>query len=97
VVWRLNDFTVKPEQERLLVRFMTQGGIAKKGAVELKFEITGRSASGVGVEKMVASGEKENDPFADDMGEGSRGSAEEKRWEVVPTKMKLVSGRYTAN
>lgn len=100
VIWRLNEFTVKPEQERLLVRFVTQGGLAKKGTVELKFEITGRSASGIGIEKMVSSSEKEkeNDPFADDTGEGSaRASADEKRWEVIPTKMKLASGRYTAS
>ncbi|KIX96567.1 uncharacterized protein Z520_07833 [Fonsecaea multimorphosa CBS 102226] len=86
VVWRMNEFTIKPEQERLLVRFMTQGGLAKKGGVEVKFEISGRTASGVGVEKLVA---KESDPFADD------GGAVES-WETVPTRSKLVSGRYTA-
>ncbi|KIX04185.1 uncharacterized protein Z518_07739 [Rhinocladiella mackenziei CBS 650.93] len=94
VVWRLKDLAVKSEQERLLVRFMTQGGMVKKGTVELKFEITGRTASGIGVEKMVA----ENDPFADDTAESSaRASAEEKRWEPVNTRMKLVTGRYTAS
>jgi len=99
VVWRFNDLPVKPEQQRLLVRFMTQGGLAKKGSVELKFELPGRTASGIGVEKIVAGGkEKENNPFADDTGEGSaRGSAEEKRWEAVPTSRRLVSGRYTAS
>ncbi|OAG33966.1 hypothetical protein AYO21_11897 [Fonsecaea monophora] len=93
VVWRMNEFTVKPEQERLLVRFMTQGGLAKKGGVELKFELPGRTASGVGVEKLVA---KENDPFADDGGAVEDGEAVKQSWETVPTKTKLVSGRYTA-
>ena len=100
VVWRFNDLTVKPEQERFLVRFMTRGGMPKKGTIEFKFEISGRTASGIGVEKMVAGGskEKEKDPFADDIGEGSaRGSAEERRWEVVLTRRRLMSGRYTAS
>ncbi|EXJ69188.1 uncharacterized protein A1O5_07224 [Cladophialophora psammophila CBS 110553] len=94
VVWRMNEFTVKPEQERFLVRFMTQGGMAKKGGVEVKFEIPGRTASGVGVEKLVA---KENDPFADDGGAVEDAEAVKKSWETVPTKSKLVSGRYTAS
>jgi len=100
VAWRYNELAVKPEQERLLVRFMTQGGMPKKGTVELKFEIHGQTASGIGVERMVLGEEKERDPFADDdTGEGSsaRPSAEERRWEVIPTKTKLVSGRYTAS
>ncbi|EXJ82378.1 hypothetical protein A1O3_06191 [Capronia epimyces CBS 606.96] len=103
VVWRFNELTIKPEQERLLIRFMTQGGMPKKGTVELKFEIPGRTASGIGIEKLLAGGDKDTekdatDPFADDTGDGSaRGSAEERRWEVVPTTTKLVSGRYTAS
>ncbi|KAJ9630082.1 Suppressor of Profilin deletion [Knufia peltigerae] len=99
VVWRHADLEVKPEQQRLLVRFMTEGGMPKKGTIELKFEIPGRTASGVGVEKVVTGGEeKDNDPFADDTaGSSARGSGEEKRWESLPTKTKLISGRYTAN
>lgn len=101
VVWKLNDLAVKAEQERLLVRFVTQGGLAKKGTVELKFEIPGRAASAISVEKISppSDKEKEVDPFADDGGEGSsaRGSAEEKRWELLPARKKLVSGRYTAS
>jgi hypothetical protein len=101
VVWRHAEFAVKPEQERLLVRFITEGGMPKKGSIELKFEISGRTASGVGVEKMVLGGEekdKDSDPFADDTaGSSARGSAEERRWEVIPTNAKLVSGRYTAS
>ena len=96
VVWRMNEFSVKAEQERLLVRFTTgPGSLAKKGAVEVKFEATGRTASGVGVERMVA---KEKDPFADE-GEGAAGEEDgmRKSWEVVPSKVKLVSGRYTAS
>ncbi|KIW14328.1 hypothetical protein PV08_07110 [Exophiala spinifera] len=99
VVWRHGDIEVKPEQERLLVRFMTEGGMPKKGTIELKFEIPGLTASGVAVEKVVTGGEeKDADPFADDTaGSSARGSAEEKRWEGLPTKMKLISGRYTAS
>ena len=92
VVWRLPEFAIKPEQERLLVRFITSG-MAKKGNVEIKFEIVGRTASGVGVERLVSgSKEGEHDPFADE-GDG----AEKKSWEVVPSRLKLVGGRYTAS
>lgn len=101
VVWKLNDLVVKADQERLLVRFVTQGGLAKKGTVELKFEIPGRTASAIGVEKLSPPSDKEReiDPFADDGGEGSsaRGSADEKRWELLPARKKLASGRYTAS
>lgn len=94
VVWRMNEFTVKAEQDRLLVRFMTQGpSLAKKGAVDVKFEIAGRTASGVGVERMVA---KEADPFADEGGAGEDGPRHT-AWEEVPSRLKLVSGRYTAS
>lgn len=99
VVWKHNEFSVRPEQERLLVRFMTEGGMPKKGTVELKFEIPGLTASGVSVEKMVTSAGADADPFADDDAgdKSARGSAEEKRWGVLPTKAKLVSGRYSAS
>ncbi|KIV97442.1 hypothetical protein PV10_01195 [Exophiala mesophila] len=101
IVWKFNDLAVKPEQERLLVRFMTQGGLAKKGSVEVKFEVPGRTASAIGVEKLASvDKEKEtSDPFADDSGEGSsaRGSADVKRWDILPAKLKLASGRYTAS
>ena len=101
VVWRYNDFSVKPEQERLLVRFMTEGGMPQKGTVELKFEIPGVTASGVTVEKMVTSAAgTDSDPFADDTGDNlssARESAEEKRWEAVSTRSKLISGRYSAS
>lgn len=101
IVWKFSDLAVKPEQERLLARFMTQGGLAKKGSVEVKFEIPGRTASAIGVEKL-SSGDKEKetaDPFADDSGEGSsaRDSADVKRWDMLPAKLKLASGRYTAS
>ncbi|ETI20356.1 hypothetical protein G647_08390 [Cladophialophora carrionii CBS 160.54] len=92
VMWRLPEFVVKPEQERLLVRFITQG-LARKGAVDFKFEIAGRTASGVGVERLVE-GAKEADPFADG---GDDDGAGKKAWEVVPGRAKLVSGRYTAS
>jgi F-BAR domain only protein len=98
VLWRLPEFVVKPEQDRLLVRFITlPGNMAKKGNVEIKFELAGRTASGVGVERLVAG--KENDPFADE-GDGVHeedGSGGKKNWETVSSRLKLVSGRYTAS
>jgi len=95
VVWRFHELTVKSEQERLLVRFMVQGGLAKRGAVELKFEVPEHTASEIGVERVTSAESKEKDPFADD-GETSAASAEEKRWELLPTSRLLVTGGYTA-
>ncbi|RMD39777.1 hypothetical protein DV735_g5359, partial [Chaetothyriales sp. CBS 134920] len=45
VIWRLPEFTLDPEPARLLVRFITPPGTtAKKGRIELKFELPGRAA-----------------------------------------------------
>jgi hypothetical protein len=92
VVWRLPEFVIKPEQERLLVRFITHG-VARKGAVDFRFEIAGRTASGIAVERL-AEVAREDDPFADG---GDDDGAGKKAWEVVPGRAKLVSGRYTAS
>jgi hypothetical protein len=79
---------------------MTEGGIARKGAVDVKFEIPGRAASEVGVERLsvgggVGGGAKESDPFADD-DSATEPRAEERRWEGMTARRKLVSGRYYA-
>jgi F-BAR domain only protein len=103
VTWRFGEFVVKGgEQEKLLVRFTTAPGVPKKGNVDVRFEVGGRAASGVGVlRKGVASVErkKERDPFADDGGElegvESQGSARAE-WVEVTTKRGIVTGKYTA-
>jgi F-BAR domain only protein len=103
VTWRMSEFSVTTTQERLLVRFQTTGGLAKKGLVDVKFELLGRTASGVGVERLIIGGsgkEKEIDPFADSgSGEGDTYATDEssKKWGVVKGRGKVVSGRYIAS
>ena len=103
VTWRIPELSVKTTQERMLVRFVTPGGTARKGGVEVKFEVQGRTGSVVGVERKVAyaEGGKEHDPFSDAgeervSGEGA-GEKGDGGWEEVATRRCLVSGRYTAS
>ena len=101
VTWKIPELNVKAKQERMLVRFMTPGGTAKRGGVEVKFELQGRCGSAVGVQRRgEGGGKKEADPFADEgegrtSGEGGEGGA--KGWEEVQTRRMLVSGRYSAS
>ena len=98
VTWKFPELALHEYQERMLVRFMTPNGTAKKGSVEVKFELAGRCASVVGVERLgsAAKGGSEVDPFAD---EGIRNSSEEGggKWEGINTRRVLVSGRYSAS
>ena len=88
VIWRLPELVVKSEQERLLVRFTTAAGIPKKGSIEVRFELQGRGASSVGVERKAI---RDKDPFADEEGvEAGDG------WEQLNSRRMLVSGRYSA-
>ena len=97
VMWRIAELTIRGKQERMLVRFMTPGGTARKGTVEVKFEIAGRGASVVGVERKVADGGREVDPFSDEDGGRGSGDGPERGWEDVTTTRMLVSGRYCAS
>jgi F-BAR domain only protein len=105
VTWKFAELALKSEQERLLVRFTTGAGVPRKGSVELKFEMPGRGASEVGVvRRVVGGGGKKSagaggegaDPFADDDGASLEG-VESAKWEDVPGKRAVVSGRYTAS
>lgn len=105
VTWKFPELSVKSEQERLLVRFTTGPGMPKKGAVEVKFELQGRTGSVVGVERRVegAGKARERDPFADDDGSAGAGTGLEDGgegegvgWEDMGARRCLVSGRYSA-
>jgi F-BAR domain only protein len=97
VTWRFNELSVKPEgQERLLVRFTSASGIPKKGGIELKFELPGRTGSQVGVQRRGAPQQKEKDPFADEDVEKVE-SREDGAWVDVEGRRVLVSGRYSAS
>ena len=100
VSWRFSELSVKPAQERLLVRFMIENnGTAKRGGVEVKFEAQNMLGSALGVEKLVSGTEVTTaaaDPFADE-DDGARKSAEAGfRWEDVQSRKLLVSGKYSA-
>lgn len=97
VVWRLPELTIKPEQERLLVRFVTEEGLAKKSSIEVKFEMPGMTAGGLGIEQMSSAvSAPEADPFADEEERKSVEQANSNTWSIVPTKKMLVSGRCSA-
>lgn len=100
VVWRLPELLVKPTQERLLVRFMVENnGVAKRGDVNLKFEVPNMLASALGVERLLSDRQPAaSDPFADD--EEARKSADGQtgqKWEDVQSRKLLVSGKYNAS
>ena len=106
VTWRIPELTIRSTQERMLVRFLTPGGTARRGGVEVKFEVPGRTGSVVGLERKaaVADGGREVDPFSDADENQGRGNADGvegdgngKGWEEVATRRCLVSGRYTAS
>ena len=92
-----------PVERKLLVRFMTTAGVPKRGTVEVKFDVVGRTGSVLGVMRKSSTGlsgtvgrvSEEKDPFADDGGSVG-GSEGQERWEEVPTSRKLMAGRYTA-
>lgn len=101
VIFKFPELKVTTTHERLLVRFiMEDGGVAKRGGVELKFNVPDLLASALEVERMQsASRSTETDPFADE-GELVRRSAEgvlaTTGWQRVPSTKMLVSGRYTS-
>jgi len=100
VSWRFPELTVKPAQERLLVRFMIENnGTAKRGGVDVKFEAQNMLGSALGVERLAPGADTATgatDPFADE-DDGARKSAEAgQRWEDVQSRKLLVSGKYSA-
>ena len=52
VMWKVPELVVKQEQERMLARLLTQGGSAKRGGVEVKFEMPDRGV-GLGLRRWV--------------------------------------------
>ena len=89
VVWRMAELTVESEgeQKQLLARFLTSGGLPKAGSVEIRFEIPGTTASGLGVSTLAP---EASDPFADERAAGSQ----TRSWNALQCAKKLVSGRY---
>ena len=99
ICWKLGEVSVDGYAEapqKLLARFNTEGE-AKPGTVEMRWEISGDAAVGLGsglsLSQMGSREEGGSDPFADEdtlsSGVGT--------WNEVPVHRKLVSGKYIAN
>ena len=99
IYWKLGDMTLDGYAEapqKLLARFNTEGE-AKPGNVEMRWEISGEAAVGLGsglsLSQMGTKEEGGSDPFADE----STASSGTGTWKEVPVHKKLMSGRYIAN
>lgn len=99
IYWKLGDMTLDGYAEapqKLLARFSTEGE-AKPGIVEMRWEISGDAATGLGsglsLSQMGTKEEGGSDPFADE----STWSSAAATWKEVPVHRKLMSGKYIAN
>lgn len=98
IYWKLGDMTLDGYAEapqKLLARFSTEGE-AKPGNVEMRWEINGEAAAGLGsglsLSQMGSKEEGGSDPFADE-GTSSSGAG---TWKEVPVHRRLMSGKYIA-
>ncbi|KAL9124833.1 MAG: hypothetical protein Q9217_005885 [Psora testacea] len=101
IYWKLGDITLDGYAEapqKLLARFSTESE-AKPGNVEVRWEISGEQAaglgSGLGVSRMGGAKEESggNDPFAD---EGTLAHTSS-NWKEMPLTRRIVSGKYIAS
>lgn len=102
IYWKLGDITLDgyaAAPQKLLARFATESE-AKPGSVEVRWEISGGDAMGLGsglsLSHLSQSGsarEEGADPFADEGAATSRSTL----WKEVPLTRKLVSGKYMAS
>ena len=98
IVWKLGDVTLDgyaAGPQKLLARFSTDSE-AKPGSVEMRWEISGDDAQGLGSGLGISQSSREDggsDPFADE----STQSASTGTWKEVPVLRKIVSGKYAAS
>ena len=99
IYWKLGDITLDgyaAAPQKLLARFATESD-AKPGSVEVRWEISGEDAMGLGsglsLNQRSNTREEGADPFADDGVAATAGGS----WREVPLVRKLVSGKYMAN
>ena len=100
IYWRLGDISLDGYAEspqKLLARFSTETE-AQAGSVEVRWEISGEAATGLGSglglsQSRSLKEEGSHDPFADETGAGSPSGA----WKEVKIQRKIVSGKYVAN
>jgi len=89
----LDGYAAGPQ--KLLARFSTDSE-AKPGNVEMRWEISGEHAEGLGSGLSLSQSSREeggSDPFAD---EGTV-SASTGAWKEVPVTRKIASGKYMAS
>lgn len=98
MVWKLGDITLDSYAsgpQKLLARFSTDSE-AKPGNVEMRWEISGDNAQGLGSGLGISQSSREeggSDPFADE----STLSLSTGSWKDVPVTRKIVSGKYIAS
>ena len=103
IYWKLGDITLDAYAEtppKLLARFTTEGE-AKAGSVEVKWEVSGVQASGLGSGlglSATSAGKDEggSDPFADESAERPT-TTTMPNWQEVPVTRRIISGKYVAN
>ena len=103
IYWKLGDTTLNGYAEapqKLLARFSTDGE-AKPGSVDVRWEITGEEAVGLGsglsISQSGGLGKEDgggNDPFAD---ESTTATSSSGIWKEVPSTKRIISGRYTTS
>lgn len=97
MVWKLGDITLDgyaAGPQKLLARFSTDIE-AKPGNVEMRWEISGESADGLGSGLALSQSSREeggSDPFADE----STPSTSAGTWKEVAVTRKIISGKYIA-
>ncbi|KAL8687813.1 MAG: hypothetical protein Q9224_005044, partial [Gallowayella concinna] len=100
IYWRLGDISLDGYAEsaqKLLARFTTETE-AQPGSVEVRWEISGEAAAGLGSglglsQSGTLKEEGSPDPFADESAAGSPIGG----WKEVKVQRKIVSGKYVAS
>lgn len=101
IYWRLGDVNLDGYAEtpqKLLARFSTETE-AQPGSVEVRWEISGEAAAGLGSGLGLSQSgnfkeEGGSDPFSD---ESSAAGSPTGAWKEVKVQRKMVSGKYVAN
>lgn len=101
IYWRLGDVHLDGYAEtpqKLLARFSTDGE-GQPGSVEVRWEISGEAATGLGSGLGLSQSgslkeEGGSDPFSD---ESSAAGSSTGAWKEVKIQRKMVSGKYVAN
>ena len=102
IYWKLGDITLDAYAEapqKLLARFTTDSE-AKAGSVEVRWEINGDEASGLGSGlglSTLSSAKEEggSDPFADESAD--RTTSTPATWQEIPVGRRIISGKYIAS